>query len=329
MKRVISGIQPSGNPHIGNYFGAMQRWAADQDGQENFFFVPNLHALTSRTDPKELAKLTYEAVAWLLAIGVDPERSTIFVQSQVHEHAELAWILNNYTTMGELSRMTQYKDKAAKQGGGGDGQLVGLYDYPVLMAADILLYQADEVPVGDDQKQHVELTRDIAERFNNLYGQTFTVPKASVRGEGARIMSLQDPSRKMSKSDKDDSGCVYLMDEPDAIRTKVKRAVTDSGSTIEASADKPALTNLLTIFSLATERSIGAVEAAYVGKGYGEFKSDLAEALVELFAPMRQAFIEHYADRAVVDEVITTGRFAAEIIAEATLDDVKAKLGLI
>jgi len=327
MKRVISGIQPSGNPHIGNYFGAMQRWAADQDGQENFFFIPNLHALTSRTDPKELAKLTYEAVAWLLAVGVDPERSTLFVQSQVHEHAELSWILNNYTTMGELSRMTQYKDKSAKQGA--DGQFVGLFDYPVLMAADILLYQADEVPVGDDQKQHVELTRDIAERFNNLYGQTFKVPEPTVRKEGARIMSLQDPSRKMSKSDNDDAGCIYLMDEPDVIRGKVKRAVTDSGSTIEASDDKPALANLLTIFSLATERPISSIETDYVGKGYGEFKNDLAEVLVELFTPMREAFNDHYADRAVIDEVLASGRFTAEVIAEATLDDVKTKLGLI
>jgi tryptophanyl-tRNA synthetase len=327
MKRVISGIQPSGNPHIGNYFGAMQRWAADQDGQENFFFIANLHALTSRTDPKELSKLTYEAVAWLLAVGVDPERSTLFVQSQVHEHAELTWILNNYTTMGELSRMTQYKDKSAKQGT--DGQFVGLFDYPVLMASDVLLYQADEVPVGDDQKQHVELMRDVAERFNNLYGQTFKVPEANVRGEGARIMSLQDPTKKMSKSDADDGGCIYLMDEPEVIRGKVKRAVTDSGSTIEASADKPALTNLLTIYSLATGRSVEAIQADYVGKGYGEFKSDLAEALVELIEPMRQAFNDHFADRAVIDEVLAIGRFAAEVIAEATLDDVKAKLGLI
>lgn len=327
MKRVISGIQPSGNPHIGNYFGAMQRWAADQDGQENFFFIANLHALTSRTDPKELSRLTYEAVAWLLAVGVDPERSTLFVQSQVHEHAELTWILNNYATMGELSRMTQYKDKSTKQGV--DGQFVGLFDYPVLMAADVLLYQADEVPVGDDQKQHVELMRDIAERFNNLYGQTFVVPKADVRGEGARIMSLQDPTRKMSKSDADDGGCIYLMDEPDVIRGKVKRAVTDSGSTIEASADKPALTNLLTIYSLAAGRSIQELQDDYAGKGYGEFKSDLAEVLVELFDPMRRAFNDHFADQAVIDEVLATGRFAAEVIAEATLDDTKGKLGLI
>jgi tryptophanyl-tRNA synthetase len=327
MKRVISGIQPSGNPHIGNYFGAMQRWAADQEGQENFFFVPNLHALTTRTNPAELKKLTYEAVAWLLAVGVDPDLSTIFVQSQVHEHAELNWILNNYTTMGELGRMTQYKDKSQKQGT--DGQYVGLFDYPVLMAADILLYQVDEVPVGDDQKQHVELTRDIAERFNNLYGQTFKVPLPTVRTEGARIMSLQDPSKKMSKSDADDGGCIYLMDEPDAIRGKVKRAVTDSGSEVAATANKPAMTNLLTIFSLATDRSIADLERDYAGKGYGIFKEDLGEALVELFTPMRKAFVDHFVDQSVIEEVLSAGRFAAEIVAEATLDDVKAKLGLI
>lgn len=327
MKRVVSGIQPSGNPHIGNYFGAMQRWAAEQDGQENFFFVPNLHALTSRTDPKELRKLTFEAVAWLLAVGVDPEKSTIFIQSQVHEHAELTWILNNYTTMGELARMTQYKDKSQKQGS--DGQYVGLFDYPVLMAADILLYQADAVPVGDDQKQHVELTRDIAERFNNLYGQTFVVPEPLVRTEGARIMSLQDPERKMSKSDSDDGGCIYLMDDADTIRTKLKRAVTDSGSQVQASGDKPALTNLLTLYSLASGRTVSSLETDYAGKGYGAFKADLAETLVELFAPMRTAFNDHYADQAVIDEVLTAGRFAAEVIAETTLDDVKGKLGLL
>jgi tryptophanyl-tRNA synthetase len=327
MKRVVSGIQPSGNPHIGNYFGAMQRWAADQDGQENFFFVANLHALTSRTAPAELKTLTYEAVAWLLAVGVDPERSTIYVQSQVHEHAELTWILNNYATMGELSRMTQYKDKSQKQGV--EGQYVGLFDYPVLMASDVLLYQAAEVPVGDDQKQHVELMRDVAERFNNLYGEAFKVPEPTVRGEGARIMSLQDPTKKMSKSDNDDGGCVYLMDDDETIRSKLKRAVTDSGSVVEASNDKPAITNLLTIFSLATGRSIEAIEAEYAGKGYGEFKADLAEALIELFGPIRKAFREHYSDRAVIDEVLAAGRLAAEVVAEATLEDVKAKLGLI
>ena len=327
MKRVLSGIQPSGNPHIGNYFGAMQRWAEEQDGQENFFFVPNLHALTSRTNPAELHKLTYETVAWLLAAGVDPDKSSIFVQSQVHEHAELAWILNNYATMGELSRMTQYKDKSLKQGS--DGQYVGLFDYPVLMAADILLYQANEVPIGDDQKQHVELTRDIAERFNNLYGETFTVPEAVVRSEGARIMSLQNPERKMSKSDADDGGCIYLMDDDETIRTKVKRAVTDSGSEVQASDDKPAVSNLLTIFSLTTGSTVERLESDYAGKGYGVFKADLADALVARFGPMRQAFSEHFGDLAIIEEVMASGRFAAEVVAESTLDDVKAKLGLL
>ena len=327
MKRVLSGIQPSGNPHIGNYFGAMQRWAAEQDGQENFFFVPNLHALTSRTNPTELHKLTFETVAWLLAAGVDPDKSTIFVQSQVHEHAELAWILNNFATMGELSRMTQYKDKSLKQGS--DGQYVGLFDYPVLMAADILLYHANEVPIGDDQKQHVELTRDIAERFNNLYGETFTVPEAVVRAEGARIMSLQNPERKMSKSDADDGGCIYLMDDDETIRIKIKRAVTDSGSVVQASDDKPAIGNLLTIFSLTTGSTVERLESDYAGKGYGVFKADLADALVAKFSPMRQAFSDHYGDQAIIEEVMATGRFAAEVIAMATLDDVKAKLGLL
>jgi tryptophanyl-tRNA synthetase len=327
MKRVLSGIKPSGNPHLGNYFGAMKRWAEEQDGQENFFFIPNLHALTSRTVPAVLRQQTYEIVAWLLAIGVDPVKSTIFVQSQVQEHSELAWILNNYVTMGELSRMTQYKDKAQKQGV--NGQLVGLFDYPVLMAADILLYDVNEVPVGDDQKQHVEITRDIAERFNNLYGEVFCLPEATIRTEGARIMSLQDPTKKMSKSDVDDSGCIYLIDTADEIRTKIKKAVTDSGSIIEIASDKPAITNLLTIFSLATGRSIADLEREYIGKGYGVFKSDVADALVAHMAPIREAFTAHTADEALIDEVLTSGRVSAELIAEATLQRVKEKLGLL
>ena len=327
MKRVLSGIKPSGNPHLGNYFGAMKRWAEEQDGQENFFFIPNLHALTSRTTPAVLRQQTYEIVAWLLAIGVDPVKSTIFVQSQVQEHAELSWILNNYVTMGELSRMTQFKDKAQKLGSG--GLYVGLFDYPVLMAADILLYDVDEVPVGDDQKQHVELTRDIAERFNNLYGETFRMPEATIRAEGARIMSLQDPTKKMSKSDVDDGGCIYLIDTPDEMRAKIKKAVTDSGSTIEAGDDKPAITNLLTIMSLSTGRSIEALEGEYAGQGYGTFKADVAEALVAHMAPIREAFMAHTADEALIDEVLTSGRVSAELIAEASLARIKEKLGLL
>lgn len=327
MKRVLSGVKPSGNLTLGNYFGALQRWAAEQPDQENFFFIPNLHALTTRTDPTELRKHTYETVAWLMAAGITTELSTIFVQSQVHEHAELAWILNNYTTLGELNRMTQFKDKSAKQGP--EGQLVGLYDYPVLMAADILLYQADEVPVGEDQKQHVELTRDIAARFNNLYGETFKVPKPAVGEAGARIMSLQDPAKKMSKSEADDGGCVYLTDKPDVIRDKVKRAVTDSGSVVEAADDKPALTNLLTIYSLASGLSVPMLEAKYAGEGYGKFKTDLAEALVELLEPLQSKFHQYMDNQEELEEMMAEGRINAEVVASATMEAVKEKLGLI
>jgi tryptophanyl-tRNA synthetase len=259
VKRVLSGIKPTGELTLGNYLGAMKRWgemSADPE-REHFFFVPNLHALTVRPDPEVLHRDSRSAVAWLLACGVDHDHSYIFMQSQIPAHAELMWILTNYTTVGELNRMTQFKDKAQK--GGAEGQLVGLYAYPVLMAADILLYDADEVPVGDDQKQHVELTRDIATRFNNIHGEVFKVPQPTVQTEGARIMNLQDPTRKMSKSDTDDSGNILLTDDERVIEKKIIRAVTDSGSQVAAGADKPALTNLLVIMSILIEAAVGGL----------------------------------------------------------------------
>lgn len=267
MKRVVSGIKPTGELTLGNYIGAMKRWgqmSADPD-REHFFFVPNLHALTVRPDPKTLRHNSRSAVAWLLASGVDHDHSYIFMQSQVPAHSELMWILNNYTTLGELNRMTQFKDKAAKSGP--EGQLAGLYDYPVLMAADILLYDPDEVPVGEDQKQHVELTRDIATRFNNIHGDIFKIPLPTVQAEGARIMNLQDPTKKMSKSDTDDSGNILLSDDEKLITKKISRAITDSGSVVATGVDKPALTNLLVIMSVLTAKPIIELEEKYAGVG--------------------------------------------------------------
>ncbi len=328
MKRVLSGIKPSGEITLGNYLGAMKRWADHQEATENFYFIPNLHAITVRQDPQTLSRNTLDAVAWLLAMGVDPKRSTIFVQSQIPAHAEMAWILNNYVTMGELSRMTQFKDKSQK--GGAEGQLVGLYTYPALMAADILLYDADEVPVGEDQVQHVEITRDIAQRFNNLYGDTFKLPKATLPTVGARIMNLQDPSSKMSKSDSDDSGNIIMSDSAEVISRKVMRAVTDSGSSIEAAADKPAITNLLQIFSLIDGRSIDQLQQDYAGKGYGDFKKDLADRLASHVAQVQAQFeTAKSRDNERIYQTIESGREVAAAISEEKLEIVKNKLGLL
>jgi len=330
MKRVVSGIKPTGSVTLGNYIGAMKRWgemSADPE-REHFFFVPNLHALTSRPNPKELLRDSRAAVAWLLACGVDHDHSYIFMQSQVPAHSELTWILNNYATMGELNRMTQFKDKVQK--GGADGQLVGMYDYPVMMAADILLYDADEVPVGEDQKQHVELTRDIATRFNNIHGATFKVPSPTVQVEGARIMNLQDPTKKMSKSDHDDSGNILLHDDEKIIRKKVTRAVTDSGSQVASGADKPALTNLLVIMSVLTEKSIEELESKYAGRGYGEFKDDLADVVVHAIKPLQQTYHQLMKDgNERIDKALEHGWWRASELANAKLAQVKELLGLI
>ena len=330
MKRVVSGIKPTGELTLGNYIGAMKRWgqmSADPD-REHFFFVPNLHALTARPDPDVLRRDSRSAVAWLLACGVDHDHSYIFMQSQVPAHAELMWILNNYTTVGELNRMTQYKDKAAKTGA--DGQLVGLYDYPVLMAADILLYDADEVPVGEDQKQHIELTRDIATRFNNRHGDIFKIPLPTVQTEGARIMNLQDPTSKMSKSDVDDSGNILLKDDERLIEKKISKAVTDSGSSVEAGADKPALTNLLVIMSVLTGKEVSELEAKYAGRGYGEFKDELAEVIVRTLKPLQHTHEQLMRDGSEkVEKALEHGWWRASELANAKLAQVKDVLGLL
>lgn len=329
MKRVLSGIKPSGDVTLGNYLGSMRRWADMSESQEaqNFFFIPNLHALNGRPEPAELLGQTLNAVAWLVAAGINPEKSAIFVQSQVPAHAELQWVLNNYVTFGELSRMTQFKDKAQKVGP--EGQLAALFNYPVLMAADILLYDADEVPIGDDQKQHVELTRDIASRFNNLYGATFKVPEPTLPSLGARIMNLANPEIKMSKSDEDNSGCILLSDSPDLIKQKIMRAVTDSGSTISAADDKPAVTNLLVIYSLLAEKPVAQLEEDYVGKGYGDFKADLAELVVSSLQPLQAKFEELRQNDDELSQVLQAGLEVAIPIAEAKIADVKAKVGLL
>ena len=323
-KRIFSGAQPTGNVHLGNYLGALRNWVKLQHEYESFFCIVNLHAITVPQDPKLLEGKTRELARIYLAVGIDPNVSTIFVQSDVPEHAELTWVLNCVARMGELERMTQFKDKARKQQE--ENVSVGLFDYPVLMASDILLYQTDLVPVGDDQKQHLELTRDIAIRFNRDYGQTFKVPDPYIPKVGARIMSLSDPSKKMSKSDDDPNGCVMLMDDAETIQRKFKRAVTDSGTEIRFDPERPAITNLLEIFHLMTGHSTEQVEERFAGKGYAQLKGDLAEVTVEFLRPIQQNLREISDER--LDEILTLGRDKARNIAKATLNEVFARTGL-
>jgi len=323
-KRIFSGAQPTGNVHLGNYLGALRNWVKLQHEYESFFCIVNLHAITIPQDPKLLEGKTRELARIYVAVGIDPNVSTIFVQSDVPEHAELTWVLNCVARMGELERMTQFKDKARKQQE--ENVSVGLFDYPVLMASDILLYQTDLVPVGDDQKQHLELTRDIAIRFNRDYGQTFKVPDPYIPKVGARIMSLSDPSKKMSKSDDDPNGCVMLMDDAETIQRKFKRAVTDSGTEIRFDPERPAITNLLEIFHLITGHSTQEVEERFAGKGYAQLKGDLAEVTVEFLRPIQQSLREISDER--LDEILTLGRDKARNIAKATLNEVFARTGL-
>ncbi len=330
MKRILSGIKPSGEVTLGNYLGAMKRWAdlSKQTSSECFYFSPNLHALTVRQDARNLAENTISDIAWLLALGIDHQRSYIYVQSLIPQHSELSWILSNYVTHGELSRMTQFKDKSRKTGS--EGQLAGLFFYPVLMAADILLYDVDEVPVGEDQLQHVELTRDIAERFNKLYGPVFKIPKATVQDRGARIMDLQDPTKKMSKSDGGSNlGCIFLSDSNEIISNKVKRAVTDSSGLIKFHKDRPGVSNLLTISSLLTDRRIEDIEKDYQDKGYAELKEDVAQLIINTLGPVQKRYSELMNDRNQLISTIQEGSERAGVLAEAKLTEVKAALGLI
>ena len=328
MKRVVSGIKPSGDLTIGNYLGAMKRWSENQhlDEYENFFFIANLHAITVKQDAEQLRKRTYDIVAWLLTVGVDPNKSVIFIQSMIPAHSEICWILNNYVTMGELGKMTQFKDKSVKSGR--EGQLVGLYEYPVLMAGDVLLYDADEIPVGMDQTQHVELCRTIAQRFNNIHGDTFKIPKATLSKTSAKIMSLNDSSKKMSKSESPDS-YIGMDEEPEIIIKKFKKAVTDSDNKIKSGKDKPEVSNLLTIYSEFAAKPVEEIEKEYEEKGYGQFKSDLGEIVSKKLSELQKTFSEIRGDEKRLTNVIEEGNSNASIIAKEKLNLVKGILGLI
>jgi tryptophanyl-tRNA synthetase len=322
-KRIFSGAQPTGNVHLGNYLGALKNWVALQHEYESFFCIVNLHAITISHDPKLLAESTRNLTRIYLAVGIDPQVSTIFIQSDVPEHAELTWVLNCVVRVGELERMTQYKDKAKRQG---ENVTAGLLDYPVLMASDILLYQTDLVPVGHDQKQHLELTRDLAIRFNRDYGETFRVPDAYIPKAGAKIQSLSNPLKKMSKSDDDPNSRIMLMDDADTVRRKFKRAVTDSGTEIRFDESRPAINNLLEIYHLITGKSEAEVEAHFAGKGYAQLKGDLAEATVEFLGPIQQRVREISDDE--LNRVLDEGREKASRIARATLQQVFERTGL-
>ena len=322
-KRIFSGAQPTGNVHLGNYLGALRNWVALQHEYESFYCIVNLHAITVQQDPKLLAAKTRDLARIYLAVGIDPQVSTVFIQSDVPQHAELTWVLNCVARVSELERMTQYKDKAQKQE---ENVSVGYFDYPVLMASDILLYQTDLVPVGADQKQHLELTRDIAIRFNRDYGETFRVPEPYIPKVGARIMSLSDPLKKMSKSDDDPNGCVMIMDDDDTIQRKFKRAVTDSGTEIRFDQTRPAINNLLEIFHLITGKTQAEVEDHFDGKGYAQLKGQLAEATIEFLRPIQQRVKEISDDQ--LNQILQTGRDKAAGIAALTLKQVFNKVGL-
>lgn len=325
-KRVFSGIQPSGNSHIGNYLGAIRNWVLQQEQYDNIFCVVNLHALTLPTTRDSLIENSLAMTNTLLASGIDPERSILFLQSDVREHSELCWLLGSVATNGELGRMTQFKDKA---GGKDESVSAALYFYPVLQAADILLYDTDLVPVGEDQKQHIELARDVAQRFNYRYGETLVVPQPDIKPEGARIMSLEDPTKKMSKSVGGPNSTIMLSDSPDDIVRKVRRAVTDSGSEVRWAADKPALQNLISIYSLMSGNSIAEIEARYEGKGYGAFKSDLGEIVVESLQPIRTRLQELNADPSIAKAVLRDGADRARAYAEGTMTRVRDRMGVV
>jgi tryptophanyl-tRNA synthetase len=324
-KRVFSGIQPSGVSHIGNYLGAIRNWVLQQDIYDNVFCIVNLHAITLTTEAATLRENTLTMANTLLAAGIDPERSILFVQGDVREHSELCWLLNSVTQYGELRRMTQFKDKA---GAAEESVSAALFDYPVLQAADILLYDADLVPVGEDQRQHVELTRDIAIRFNGRYGETFVVPAADIKAEGAKVMALDDPTKKMSKSSASAGSYISLTDTPDEITRKIKRAVTDSGGEIRAAADKPAITNLLTIHSLLSGKGLPELEEHFIGKGYGALKMEVAEVVVDALRPIQERLteLERNPDHAL--SILAEGAERARARAEVKMAQVRERMGL-
>lgn len=325
-KRVFSGVQPTGNIHIGNYLGAIRNWAANQAEYDNIFCIVDLHAITLPIDPKELHSNTRKLAALYLACGLDTRYCKLFIQSHVRQHAELSWILECFTPMGWLNRMTQFK---AKAGESAESVSTGLYCYPVLMACDILLYQTHYVPVGDDQRQHIELTRDLAQRFNSLYQQdVFTVPEGQIRKVGARIMSLDNPEEKMSKSDPDPASRINLLDEPQAIKKKIARATTDSERLVAFDPNRPGITNLLTIYQMITEQSQQEIEAEFAGKGYGEFKAALTERLVETLAPIQRRYYELMNDQGELERILKQGAGEVRPLAEQTIQRAKAVIGL-
>lgn len=325
--RVFSGIQPSGQLHLGNYLGAIQQWVQGQGQKTNFICIVDLHAITVPQEPEALRRQTRELAAMLIASGIDPQQTTLFVQSHVRAHVEGCWVLTCATPLGWLERMTQYKVKAQKQ----ESVLAGLLNYPVLMAVDILLYDTDEVPVGDDQKQHVELTRDIAQRFNSIYGETFVIPKPVIRESGARIMALNDPNVKMSKSDFTRGHAIRITDSPDEIRWVVKRAVTDPGRDITFSSDpaRAGVNNLLQIYELFSGQSREAIEAHFAGKGYGALKTDVAEAVVEGLRPIRERYEQLIGDPVELDRILAIGAEKARAVAEPKMRLVMERVGFV
>ncbi len=324
MEKVLSMIQPSGLPTLGNYLGALKNWANIAEEYDCAFAVADLHAITVRQDPQKFKKQILEMYALLLSLGLDPEKNIIFVQSQNLNHAQMAWLLNCYTQFGEMSRMTQFKDKSKQHA---DNVNVGLFAYPALMAADILLYQADYVPVGADQKQHLEIARDIAGRFNGIYGDTFTLPKPLIVDTGARIMSLQDPTKKMSKSDPNPKGFVTVFDSPDVIAKRIKSAVTDSEACVRYAEGKDGVNNLMSIYSCCTGKTNEETEAEFAGKGYGDFKSAVADAVIAELAPIQEAYARYMDDRGYLEQCMKDGAAKATKVSQRTLDKAMKKIG--
>lgn len=325
-KRIFSGVQPSGDLTLGNYIGAIRNWEKLQDDYECLYCIVDLHSITVRQEPAELRRRTLEVLMQYLAAGIDPEKSCVFIQSHVPAHTELSWVLGCNAQMGELSRMTQFKEKSRSHA---DNINAGLFTYPVLMASDILLYQTDLVPVGHDQLQHIELARDIATRFNHFYSDTFKIPEPYIPKVGQRIMSLQTPENKMSKSDPNPNGCIYLLDDTDTIIRKFKRAVTDSGSEVKAGPDKPGITNLLSIYSAVTNKTVEEAEKEFEGKGYGDFKLAVGEAVADCLAPMQTEFKRLKEDKAYVESVYKKGAETANYLAQKTLRKVYKKVGFV
>ena len=325
-KRIFSGIQPSGDLTLGSYMGAIKNWVALQDEYECVYCIVDMHAITVRQVPADLRRRSLEQLAQYIACGLDPKKNIMFIQSHVPQHAELSWVLGCYTQFGELSRMTQFKDKSAKNSGNVNA---GLFTYPVLMAADILLYKPDLVPVGADQKQHLEIARDIAERFNGIYGDVFKIPEAYIPEVGAKIMSLQDPEKKMSKSDENENARVGILDKPEDIMRKFKRAVTDSEARVCIGENKPGVNNLIGIYSAVTGKTADEITAEFEGKGYGDFKTAVGEAVVEELRPVRENYERYISDKATLEEIYRKGAERAERLANKTLYRVMKKIGYV